>query len=72
MVQYTIEYYSDIEKNTFESVIMRCMKLKPIIQREVSQKDKDKYILTYIYVGSRKMVLKNLFTGKQWINRQKE
>ena len=50
MVQYTIEYYSDIEKNTFESVIMRCMKLKPIIQREVSQKDKDKYcILMHIY-----------------------
>ena len=35
----TIEYYSAIEKNTFESVLMRWMKLKPIIQREVSQKE---------------------------------
>ena len=35
---YTIEYYSDIKKNTFESVLMRWMKLEPIIQSEVSQK----------------------------------
>ena len=35
---YTIEYYSVIKKNTFESVLMRWMKLKPIIQSEVSQK----------------------------------
>ena len=37
-------------KNTFESVLMRWMKLEPIIQSEVSQKDKDQYcILTHIY-----------------------
>ena len=35
---YTIEYYSAIKKNTFESVLMRWMKLEPIIQSEVSQK----------------------------------
>ena len=35
---YTMEYYSAINKNTFESVLMRCMKLEPIIQSEVSQK----------------------------------
>ena len=47
---YTMEYYSAIKKNSFESVLMRWMKLEPIIQREVSQKDKDQYrILTYIY-----------------------
>ena len=47
---YTIEYYSAIKKNTFESVLMRWMKLEPIIQSEVSQKDKDHYsILTHIY-----------------------
>ena len=47
---YTIEYYSAIKKNSFESVLMRWMKLKPIIQSEVSQKDKDQYsILTHIY-----------------------
>ena len=36
---YTMEYYSVIEKNTFESVLMRWMKLEPIIQSEVSQKE---------------------------------
>ena len=37
-------------KNTFESVLMRGMKLEPNIQGEVSQKDKDHYsILTHIY-----------------------
>ena len=47
---YTMEYYSDIKKNTFESVLMRWMKLKPIIQSEVSQKEKHQYsILTHIY-----------------------
>ena len=34
-----MEYYSTIEKNSFESVLMRGMKLEPIIQSEVSQKD---------------------------------
>ena len=46
---YTMEYYSAIKKNTFESVLMRRMKLKPIIQSEVSQKEKHQYsILTQI------------------------
>ena len=40
---YTMEYYSAIEKNTFESVLMRWMKLEPIIQSEVSQKEKHQY-----------------------------
>ena len=47
---YTMEYYSDIKKNPFESILMRWMKLEPIIQSEVSQKDKDQYsILTHNY-----------------------
>ena len=38
-----------------------------------SQKEKDKYhILKYIYMESRKMILKNLFTGEQWRNRHIE
>ena len=46
---YTMEYYSAI-KNTFDSVLMRWMKLKPIIQSEVSQKEKRQYsILSHIY-----------------------
>ena len=36
---YTMECYSAIKKNSFESVLMRWMKLEPIIQSEVSQKD---------------------------------
>ena len=47
---FTMEYYSAIKKNSFESVIMRWMKLEPIIQSEVSQKNKDQYsILMHIY-----------------------
>ena len=46
---YTMEYYSAIKKNSFESSLMRWMKLEPIIQSEVSQKDKEHYsILTHI------------------------
>ena len=46
----TMEYYSAIKKNTFESVLMRWMKLEPIIQSEGSQKEKHQYsILTHIY-----------------------
>ena len=45
-----MEYYSAIKKNTFESVLIRWMKLELIIQSEVSQKEKHQYsILTYIY-----------------------
>ena len=47
---YTMEYYSAIKKNAFESVPMRWMKLEPIIHREVSQKEKHQYsILMDIY-----------------------
>ena len=47
---YTMEYYSAIKKNAFESVLMRWMKLEPIIQNEVSQKEKHQYsILMHIY-----------------------
>ena len=47
---YTMEYYSGIKKNTFASVLLRCMKLEPIIQSEVSQKEKHQYSrLMHIY-----------------------
>jgi len=47
---YTVEYYSAIQMNVFESVLMRWMKLEPIIQHEVGQKEKHQYrILTHIY-----------------------
>ena len=47
---YTMEYYSAIKKNAFESVLMGWMKLEPVIQSEVSQKEKHQYsILMQIY-----------------------
>ena len=47
---YTIEYYSVIKRNPFESVLMRWVKLEPIMQSEESQKGKDEYhILMHIY-----------------------
>ena len=47
---YTMEYYSAIKRNVFESVLVRRMNLEPIIQSEVSQKEKNKYIWnTYIW-----------------------
>ena len=47
---YTMEYYSAIKKISFESVLMRWIKLEPIIQSEVSHKEKHQYsILTHIY-----------------------
>ena len=62
-----------ITRDPFESVLMRWMDLEPLIQSQVSQREKDKYhILTHIYMESRKMVLKNLFTGHQRRNRHRE
>ena len=49
---YTMQYYSAIKKkkNAFESVLLRCIKLEPIIQSEVSQKEKHQYrILMHMY-----------------------
>ena len=47
---YTVEYFLAIKKNAFESVLMRRMKLEPIKQSEVSQKDKHQYsMLMHIY-----------------------
>ena len=47
---YTMEYYSALKTNAFESVVMRWMKLEPILQSEVSQKEKHQYsILMHIY-----------------------
>jgi len=48
---YTMEYYSVMKNNTFESLLMRWMNLKPIIQSEISQKEKQQisYINAYIW-----------------------
>ena len=46
---HTMEYYSSIKKNKFESVLVSWMNLEPVIHSEVSQKEKNKYsVLTRI------------------------
>ena len=45
---YTMEYYSAIERNECESVLVRWMNLEPVIQSEVSQKNNYR-VLTQIY-----------------------
>jgi len=48
---HEMKYYSAINRNASESVLMRWMNLEHIIQSEVTQKEKDKYcILTHIHV----------------------
>ena len=42
---YTMEYYSVIKRNAFQSVLMRRMNLEPIIQSEVSQKEKNEHTI---------------------------
>ena len=47
---YTMEYYSAIKRNESESAELRWMNLEPVIQSEVSQKEKDTYcILMHVY-----------------------
>ena len=47
---HTIEYYSAIKRNAFESVLMRWMNLESIIQSEVGQREKNRFcILTHVY-----------------------
>ena len=47
---YTMEYYSAIKKNAFESVLMRWMKLEPIIQNEVRVERKTPIQYTNAYI----------------------
>ena len=48
--QYFKKEFTAITKNAFESVLMKWMKLEPIIQNEVNQKEKHQYsILMHIY-----------------------
>ena len=54
-----MEYYSAIKKNAFDLVLMRWIKLEPIIQSEVSQKEK------HIYLEFIKMVMMTLYARQQ-------
>ena len=67
-----MKYYSATKKNAFESVLMRWVKLEPIIQSEVSQKEKYQYsILTHIY-RIRKIETMTLYERQQKRHRCKE
>ena len=47
---YTVEYYSAIKRNAFESVLMRWVNLEPIIQRSKSKRERQRlYINAYIW-----------------------
>ena len=68
-----MKYYSAIKKNAFASVLMKWMKLDPIIQNEVSQKEKHQYsIVTHTYIEFRKMVTMTLYVRQQKKHRNKE
>ena len=58
---YTKEYYSAIQMNKFEGVLVRWMKLEPVLQSEASHKEKNKYhILKHIYE-----ILRVLWTARR-------
>ena len=63
---YTLEYYSAIKRDKFESVLMKWMNLEPTVQSGASQKERGKYsILMPVY---------GLQTGggQQWRHRRRE
>ena len=60
-----MEYYSAIKKNTFESGIMRWMKLEPIIQSEVSQKETHQYSMLLLLLLSRFSCVRLCATHRQ-------
>ena len=62
-----MEYYSAIKRNEIELFVVRWMDLEPVIQSEVSQKEKNKYCMLHIYMESekKKLVLKNLGAGQE-------
>ena len=67
---YKMEYYSAIKKNAFESVLMRWMKLEPIIQSEVERNTPIQYINTYIW--NLEIVTMTLYARQQKRHRYKE
>ena len=61
---YTIEHYSAIKGNTFDTVLIGWMSPEPITQSEVSQTDKCR-VLTHVY-GLSKTAAMSLSGGWQW------
>ena len=70
---YTMGYYSAIKRNAFESVLMKWMNLEPIIQSEVSQKEREiSYANAYIWNIYMESIKINLFVRQQCRNRHRE
>ena len=72
VVQIPMEYYSATKKNTVESVLMRWVKLEPIIQSEVSQKKNTSAVYYCIYMEFRKMVTTTPYARQQKRHRDTE
>ena len=70
VVRIPMEYYSAIKSNAFESVLMRWMKLEPIIQSEVERNTPIQYINTYIW--NLEIVTMTLYARQQKRHRYKE
>ena len=68
----TVEYYSAVKNDAFESVLMGWLKLEPIIQSEVSQKEKHRYSILCICMEFRKMVTMTPYARQQKRHRHKE
>ena len=62
---HTIYYYSSIKKNEIMPFAAIWTDLEIILLSEVSQKEKDKYHITYTYMESKKMIKMNLFTKQK-------
>ena len=69
---YPMEDYSAIKNNAFESILTRWMKLEPIIQSKVSQKERQQYSILGIYMEFRKMVTMALYERQQKRHRNKK
>ena len=69
-----MEYYSAIKKNTFEAVLMRWMKLEPIIQSEVSQKEKHQYsiLMQYTRISIQYMEFRKMVTITMYARQQRD
>ena len=61
-----------MKRNTSELLLMRWMSPEPIIQSEISQKEKNKYRIKLMYMESRRMILMNLFAEQRWRHRHRE
>ena len=62
-VVYTYNGIVVIKGNAFESVLVTWMNLEPVIESEMSEREKQ---ILYINMESRKMALMNFFAGKEW------